>query len=409
VRSASTAAPRRDDSPARRVAKIIHAVGARPNFVKVAPVVESLAGTSGIRQIVVHTGQHYDDALSRDVLEDLGFPVPDRFLGIGSGTHGEQTGKVLIAFERVLIDERPDLLVVAGDVNSTLACALAAVKLGIPIAHVESGLRSQDWTMPEEVNRILTDRVSALLFTHSPEAAENLVLEGVDRRRIHYVGNTMIDSLRRFEEAARQRTAWGSLGLDEGSFVLTTLHRPSNVDDPVRLHRLVDALIGLGRQAPVVFPVHPRTRARLESTGDLRRLGSAAVHCLEPLRYLDFLSLETAAGAILTDSGGIQEEASALGVPCYTFRKNTERPITITMGTNRLIGDDPAAIATVRVAPRAPGPCRIPLWDGRAGERIAAVLTQALRLPSAHALSAAPPETVTTMPLRSPGVRRAEA
>jgi UDP-N-acetylglucosamine 2-epimerase (non-hydrolysing) len=399
---------RRNERRARAVRKIIHAVGARPNFVKVAPVVEALAGASGICEIVVHTGQHYDDSLSRDVLEDLGFPAPDRFLGVGSGTHGEQTGKVLIEFERVLIEERPDLVVVAGDVNSTLACALAAVKLGIPVAHVESGLRSRDWTMPEEVNRVLTDRVSTLLFTHSPEAAENLVLEGVDPGQIHYVGNTMIDSLRRFEAAARRRAAWRSLGLDEGAYVLTTLHRPSNVDDPVRLHTLVDALIGLGRRAPVVFPVHPRTRARLESTGDLRRLSSASVQCLEPLGYLDFLSLETAAGAILTDSGGIQEEASALGVRCYTFRKNTERPVTVTLGTNRLIGDDPAAISTVRLAPHAPRPCRIPLWDGHAGERIADVLTQALRLPSALAHSATPPVELPPAPLRASGPRRAE-
>jgi len=262
--------------------------------------------------------------------------------------------------------------------------------------------------MPEEINRVLTDRVSALLFTHSPEAAENLVLEGVDRGRIHYVGNTMIDSLRRFEAAARRRAAWRSLGLDEGSYVLTTLHRPSNVDDPARLHALVDALIALGRRTPVVFPVHPRTRARLESTGDLRRLESAAVECLEPLGYLDFLSLETAAGAILTDSGGIQEEAAALGVGCYTFRKNTERPVTVTLGTNRLIGDDPAAISTVRVAPRLSGPCLIPLWDGRAGERIADVLVESLRLPSALAPAAAPSAEPTPAPLRSSGVGRAE-
>jgi UDP-N-acetylglucosamine 2-epimerase (non-hydrolysing) len=229
-----------------------------------------------------------------------------------------------------------------------------------------------------------------LLFTHSPEAAENLAREGVDPGRIHYVGNTMIDSLYRFEAEARQRAVWRSLGLAEGSFVLTTLHRPSNVDDPVRLHQLVDALIELARKAPVVFPVHPRTRARLESTGDLSRLASAGVHCLHPLRYLDFLSLETEAGAILTDSGGIQEEAAALGVPCYTFRKNTERPITITLGTNRLIGDDPAAIGTVELAPRVPRSSGIPLWDGHAGERIAEVLTEALAVPGASDAAASP-------------------
>ena len=396
---------RRNSSRAGGARKIIHAVGARPNFVKVAPVVEALADAAGVRQMVVHTGQHYDAALSGDVLNDLGFPAPDRFLGVGSGTHGEQTANVLIAFERVLVEERPDLVVVAGDVNSTLACALAAVKLGIPIAHIESGLRSHDWTMPEEINRVLTDRVSTLLFTHSPEAADNLALEGVERDRIHYVGNTMIDSLRRFEAVARQRATWKSLELNEGAYVLTTLHRPSNVDDPVRLSAIADALIALARHAPIVFPVHPRTRARLESTGDFARLASAAVHCLEPLRYLDFLSLETAAGAILTDSGGIQEEASALGVSCYTFRQNTERPITIRLGTNRLIGDDPAAIATIRVARDAPGPCRIPLWDGRAGRRIAEVLRQALPLsglapPAAALATLIPPASDERRPAR---------
>jgi UDP-N-acetylglucosamine 2-epimerase (non-hydrolysing) len=388
--------------------KIVHAVGARPNFVKVAPVVEALAGVSAIRQLIVHTGQHYDDALSRDVLDDLGFPAPDRFLGVGSGTHGEQTAKVLIAFEQVLIEERPDLVVVAGDVNSTLACALAAVKLEIPVAHVESGLRSRDWTMPEEVNRVLTDRVSTLLFTHSPEATENLVREGIDSELIHYVGNTMIDSLRRFEATARRRAIWRNLGLAEGAYVLTTLHRPSNVDDAARLHALVDALIELRRHALLVFPIHPRTRARLESTGDLDRLNSAGVRCLEPLGYLNFLSLETGAGAILTDSGGIQEEASALGVRCYTFRKNTERPVTITLGTNRLIGDDPAAISTVRVAPRSPGSSRIPLWDGHSGERIADVLTQALELDSARAPSSMRPANPTPALLRSSAARRPE-
>jgi len=256
--------------------------------------------------------------------------------------------------------------------------------------------------MPEEVNRVLTDRVSTLLFTHSPEAAENLVGEGIDSERIHYVGNTMIDSLRRFEATARRRAIWTNLGLAEGAYVLTTLHRPSNVDDGARLHALVDALIELGRHAPLVFPIHPRTRARLESAGDLDRLNSAGVRCLEPLGYLDFLSLETGAGAILTDSGGIQEEASALGVRCYTFRKNTERPVTITLGTNRLIGDDPAAISTVWVAPRAPASSRIPLWDGHSGERIANVLTQAPELRAAPSDGA---QHAKLTPLRSSGRR----
>jgi UDP-N-acetylglucosamine 2-epimerase (non-hydrolysing) len=396
---------RSNDGPTRPPRKIVHAIGARPNFVKVAPVVDALADASGIRQVIVHTGQHYDVSLSSDVLDDLGFPEPHHFLGVGSGMHGEQTAKVLIAFERVLNEERPDLVVVAGDVNSTLACALAAVKLEIAVAHIESGLRSRDWTMPEEVNRVLTDRLSTLLFTHSPEAAENLVGEGIESERIHYVGNTMIDSLRRFEAEARRRAIWTNLGLDEGAYVLTTLHRPSNVDDPVRLQALVGALIELSRRAQLVFPIHPRTRARLKSTGDLDGLDSAGVLCLEPLGYLDFLSLETGAGAILTDSGGIQEEASALGVTCYTLRKNTERPVTITLGTNRLIGDDPAAIANVSIAPHASEPPQIPLWDGHAGERIADVLTQVLRQPSALTRDA----VLETTQLRPAGLRRAKA
>ncbi len=246
---------------------ILYVVGARPNFVKAAPVIQALAGDQNVRQIVVHTGQHYDPALSEEVLEDLGFPVPDRFLGVGSGTHAEQTGKTLIAVEQVLLEDGPDLVVVSGDVNATLAAALAAAKLSIPVAHIESGLRSGDWSMPEEINRVLMDRLSQILFTHSPEAADNLALEGVDGRRIHYVGNTMIDSLRRFEGAARAKEAWGPIGVEPGRFVPVTLHRPSNVDDSVSLRAIVDALVELASRMAVVFPIHPRTRERLDVEG----------------------------------------------------------------------------------------------------------------------------------------------
>jgi len=356
---------------------ILYVVGARPNFVKSAPVIQALAGDERIRQIVVHTGQHYDSALSEEVLLDLGFPDPDRFLGVGSGTHAEQTGKTLIAVERALLDTRPDLVVVSGDVNGTLAAALAAAKLSIPIAHVESGLRSRDWSMPEEINRVLTDRLSEILFTHSPEAGDNLAGEGIDESCIHYVGNTMIDSLRRFEAAARAAEAWRPLGVEPGRFVLVTLHRPSNVDDDGRLEAIVDALAELVQSVPVVFPIHPRTRARLDSDRAGERLAASAVLCLDPLGYLDFLSLELSAGAVLTDSGGIQEETSALGVACYTLRANTERPITLSAGTNTLLGDDPGAIPAIRPSP-ATEPAPIPLWDGRAGERAAAVLAAAL-------------------------------
>jgi UDP-N-acetylglucosamine 2-epimerase (non-hydrolysing) len=355
------------------VTKIVHVVGARPNFVKVAPVVEALSRISLLSQVVVHTGQHYSEKLSAEVLSDLQLPAPDRYLGVGSGTHAEQTARVMVALEEVLEHEQPGLVVVAGDVNSTLASALTAVKLGIPVGHIEAGLRSRDWTMPEEVNRVVTDRVSELLFTHSPDANDNLLGEGIDRSRIHYVGNTMIDSLRRFEADARGRRAWDRFGLQEGAYVLITLHRPSNVDDPKRLEAICDALAALGERAPLLFPVHPRTRERLDEGALLGRLAANNVLCIAPLGYLDFLSLETGAGAILTDSGGIQEEASVLGVSCYTFRANTERPITLSHGTNVLIGDDPAAILEVRIRPRVEPP-DIPLWDGKAGERIAAIL-----------------------------------
>jgi UDP-N-acetylglucosamine 2-epimerase (non-hydrolysing) len=357
---------------------VAYVVGARPNFVKMAPVVDAMRRRGQTRQLIIHTGQHYDRRLSGDILDDLGFPDPDVCLEVGSGPHGDQTGKVLAGFEQVLMERNPDLVVVAGDVNSTLACALAATKLCIPVAHLESGLRSEDWTMPEEVNRVLTDRMSDLLLTHSPEAEPNLLREGIDPARIHYVGNTMIDSLRRLEGRSRRRAAWSELGLVDSEYVLVTLHRPSNVDDPVRLSAIVEALIELGERTPVLFPIHPRTRARLRDANGLRRLASAGVQCIAPAGYLDFLSLQGAAGAIVTDSGGVQEEASALGVRCYTFRANTERPVTLTHGTNTLLGDDPALIAGIEPSPLPPTPSAIPLWDGHAAERTAEVLTAAL-------------------------------
>jgi UDP-N-acetylglucosamine 2-epimerase (non-hydrolysing) len=357
---------------------VVFAVGARPNFVKMAPVIEATRRRGHFRQLVVHTGQHYDERLSTEIIDDLGFPKPDRFLGIGSGSHGEQTGFTLVAFERVLLDDPPELVVVSGDVNATLACSLAAAKLGVPVAHIESGLRSGDWSMPEEQNRVLTDRLSDFLFTHSPEANENLVAEGIPADRIHYVGNTMIDTLRRLERDARERRAWAGLGADEGDYALVTLHRPSNVDVEERLRGIVTALAELGGRMRVVFPIHPRTRARLASGEGLDRLERAGVICLDPLGYLDFLSLQCGAGLIVTDSGGVQEEAAALGVPCYTLRANTERPITITQGTNTLIGEDPAAIGDIVLAVEARAPRAIPLWDGRAAERVADVLGSAL-------------------------------
>jgi UDP-N-acetylglucosamine 2-epimerase (non-hydrolysing) len=353
---------------------VIHAVGARPNFVKMAPLIDALGQRGVSRQLVVHTGQHYDRKMSDEILEDLGFPPPDCSLGVGSGTHGEQTAKVLMAFEEILLQHRPAVVVVAGDVNSTLACALAASKLGLPVAHLEAGLRSGDWTMPEEINRVLTDRLSDVLLTHSPEAETNLEREGVDVSRVRYVGNTMIDSLRRFEGKARDRAAWRTHQVEEGEYVLVTLHRPSNVDEPRQLSEIVSALIAVGRRSPIVFPVHPRTRARLSDAGLVTALKTAGVRCIDPVGYLDFLSLQTGAGAIVTDSGGIQEEASALGIACYTLRSTTERPVTISHGTNALLGDSPSALLEVRPSGRPPTPCAIPLWDGHAAQRAAAAL-----------------------------------
>jgi UDP-N-acetylglucosamine 2-epimerase (non-hydrolysing) len=357
----------------KHVIEMIQVVGARPNFVKMAPIIDALARRDDVSQLVVHTGQHYDERMSAEMFSDLQLPQPDIFLGIGSGTHGAQTARALSAFEEVLLDRRPDLVCAGGDVNSTLAVALAAAKLGIPVAHVEAGLRSFDWTMPEEINRVLTDRLSTLLFTHSPEAAGNLESEGIDPSRVHFVGNTMIDSLRRFEGAALARRPWDLVGVAAGRYVLVTLHRPSNVDLAHQLERIVGALIRLGEHADVIFPVHPRTRARLDAAGLLEPLENA-VHCLEPVGYLDFLGLEAGAGAIVTDSGGVQEEASAFGIPCFTLRANTERPVTITQGTNTLLGEDPTPIVDIRPGAAERAPAEIDGWDGRAGERVAAVL-----------------------------------
>jgi UDP-N-acetylglucosamine 2-epimerase (non-hydrolysing) len=363
---------------------IVHVVGARPNFIKMAPLIEALERRGATQQIVVHTGQHYDRRMSDEILSDLGFPAPDYSLGVGSGSHGEQTGKVLIAFEQILLEHRPALVVVAGDVNSTLACALAAAKLGIPIVHLESGLRSNDWGMPEEINRVLTDRLSDLLLTHSPEAETYLAREGVDTSRIRYIGNTMIDSLRRFEGAARERAVWTSYGVSRHEYLLVTLHRPSNVDTPAGLAAIVNALCTLAHRESIVFPIHPRTRARLAAGGDLTRLESAGVRCTEPVGYLDFLSLQAGAGAIVTDSGGVQEEAAAFGVPCYTLRANTERPVTITHGTNTLLGDDPATLLSITVSGHPPTPCAIPLWDGHAADRGAAAIIEAFPVVAEH-------------------------
>lgn len=353
--------------------RILYVVGTRPNFVKTAPVIGALRGRDPEgRHAIVHTGQHYDRLMSEVFLEELGVPAPDYMLEVGSGSHATQTARTMERLEPVLADERPDLVMVPGDVNSTLAAALTAVKMGIPVAHIESGLRSFDLTMPEEVNRIVADRFAAWLFLHSPEAVTNLEAEGIPGERMHMVGNTMIDTLVALEERFRAAGTAARLGLEPGSFVLVTLHRPALVDGPL-LGETVAQLAALAQQLPVVFPVHPRTRKMMEGLEP----DHPGLHLIEPLGYLDFLSLLADAGAVLTDSGGIQEETTYLGVPCFTLRDNTERPVTLTSGTNTLLGLDPAAIARIPalLAERGPAPSSPPpLWDGHAAERIADVI-----------------------------------
>jgi UDP-N-acetylglucosamine 2-epimerase (non-hydrolysing) len=362
--------------------KILVVAGARPNFIKVAPLLDVLRQRPAVAPVFVHTGQHYDYRMSKVFFEDLSMPTPDYHLDVGSGTHAEQTAKVMLAFEPVLVTERPHVVVVVGDVNSTLACAITAAKLNVPVAHVESGLRSFDPTMPEETNRRLTDAVSDLLFTPSEDGDANLLREGVSRERIHFVGNIMIDTLRRHEDAARARKAHERYGFERHGYALVTLHRPSNVDDPRVLDDLVDCLDDLQRRVPVLFPAHPRTRQRLDSSQSGRRLlQMAQLQVCDPVGYLDFLGLLAEARIVLTDSGGVQEETTALNVPCLTLRMNTERPVTVTRGTNRVVGTDPAAIASAVTAvlgePRRAGDLP-PLWDGATAPRIVDILTRAL-------------------------------
>jgi UDP-N-acetylglucosamine 2-epimerase (non-hydrolysing) len=356
--------------------RVCFVVGARPNFMKTAPVHRALGELSpAVERLLVHTGQHYDEGMSSIFLRELALPEPDVFLGVGSGTHAEQTGRALVAVEQVVAEQSPDLVVVAGDVNSTLAAALAAVKLHVPVAHIESGLRSFDEEMPEEHNRKLTDHLSAVLLAHSANAIENLRREGIEEARIHLVGNTMIDSLLEHAEAARALAPWERFGLEPGAYVLVTLHRPTLVDDEELLAETAAALAGLAGWLPVIFPVHPRTGLRLERSSLFETLARSGVHVCEPLGYLEFLGLEAEARAVVTDSGGVQEETSALGVSCFTLRRTTERPVTVELGTNTVLGLAPARLAEVPELVESAHDVRpIPLWDGRAGERAARVL-----------------------------------
>jgi UDP-N-acetylglucosamine 2-epimerase (non-hydrolysing) len=354
---------------------VVHIVGARPNFMKVAPIHRAIARRGRLRQLLVHTGQHYDVKMNDVFFRDLGMPAPDVHLGVGSGSHAEQTARVMTALEQVFEAERPELVSVVGDVNSTLAAALVAAKMAIPISHVEAGLRSFDRTMPEEINRIVTDRLSEWLLTPSPDADENLRREGVDPQKIVMVGNVMIDSLLASKARADKLSTVADLGLTPRGYAVCTLHRPSNVDDPGRFGGLIDALAFVSARIPVIFPAHPRTRKMIAQTGLASRLeASPNLRLVDPMGYLEFLALTSQAKLILTDSGGLQEESTALNVPCLTVRENTERPITIAVGTNTLVGTDPDRIKreAVKILEGRGKRGRVPdLWDGRTSERIA--------------------------------------
>jgi UDP-N-acetylglucosamine 2-epimerase (non-hydrolysing) len=358
--------------------KILSLVGARPNFMKIAPIAEQLGKVPNLQHILVHTGQHYDDALSGSFFRDLGLPRPDLNLEVGSGSHAWQVAETLKRVETVLIEVRPDLLMVVGDVNATVAGALAAAKLGIPVAHVEAGLRSFDNSMPEEINRKVTDVLSRYLFASEESGVTNLRREGVPEERIFLVGNVMIDTLLRHREAAAQSPILTRLQLQDEQgqprpYAVLTLHRPANVDDPAVLSGLLQAVAAIRPGLPVLFPVHPRTRERMKVAGAVPN----GLVLLDPLGYLDFLRLMDRAQLVLTDSGGIQEETTVLGVPCLTLRSNTERPATIHYGTNQLVAMDPQRIVTAArqvLDGHRPNGSRPPLWDGRAAERIVATL-----------------------------------
>ncbi len=351
--------------------KILTVVGARPNFMKAAPLVHCLR-ERGHEAVLIHTGQHYDANMSKVFFDDLGMPEPDEYLGVGSGSHAEQTSRVMVEMEKVYLDRRPDMVVVVGDVNSTVACSLTASKLWIPVSHVEAGLRSRDRRMPEEINRLVTDCIADHLFTPSRDGDENLLAEGVPAEKIHFVGNIMIDSLVTHLDRASQSDACERIGVTPGGYGVVTLHRPSNVDEPKVMHGIVSALAEISNSLPLVFPCHPRTRAKLED--DSRALlDSAAIHMVEPLGYLDFLRLTSQSALVVTDSGGLQEETTYLKIPCVTTRENTERPVTVTQGTNTIVGTDPERIlaAAKRGLEQGVGRGDVPeYWDGQTAGRI---------------------------------------
>lgn len=356
-------------------------VGARPNFMKVAPIHRALARHADrVRHVIVHTGQHYDEKMSKVFFEDLELPVPDVYLGIGSGSHAEQTGRVMIAFEQTLAEVKPDVVIVVGDVNSTLACSVTCAKMHVPVVHVESGLRSFDRTMPEEINRMVTDILSDLLFVTEPAGLVNLRNEGIADEKVHLVGDVMIDSIAQYRAKAAQSGILAEHGLAPRDYTLVTLHRPSNVDVRENLEKVLDIFEQIHDETTIIFPIHPRTRRRIDefALADRFRALERLVLC-DPIGYLDFLCLMDNARLILTDSGGIQEESTYLEVPCLTLRENTERPVTIDVGTNQLLGlDVPLVVAKAReVYAGHPKTGRIPdMWDGRAAERIVTILLE---------------------------------
>ena len=348
----------------------VHLIAAaRPNFMKVAPLYHALAATEDFRPVLIHTGQHYDPNMSDDILSDLRITRPDFHLGVGSGSHAAQTGGVMIAYEQVALQHRPDWLVVVGDVNSTAACAMVGAKLGIRTVHLEAGLRSRDRTMPEEINRLVTDVLADVLWTPSPDADRNLAAEGIDAAKVTRVGNIMLDSFEMVRPRIETQGVARELGLAPSGYAVLTLHRPSNVDDPDRLAAIVEALIAVQKRLPLVFPVHPRTSSRLREAGLEARLAEAGVRLLEPLSYIRFMSLVLDAGAVITDSGGIQEETTYLNIPCLTLRENTERPITIEQGTNRLVRAETLVQALDTALDSKRQPLRPDMWDGDTGRR----------------------------------------
>ncbi len=363
--------------------KVMNVVGARPNFMKIAPIISEMNKHPEFELKLLHTGQHYDAEMSRFFFEDLRIPEPDIYLGVGSGNHGEQTGKIMIEFEKVLLDEKPDLVLVVGDVNSTIACGLVAVKLGVKFAHVEAGLRSFDRTMPEEINRLLTDQISDFLFITEKSGEDNLIKEGISRDKIHFVGNVMIDSLLGNLDRAQNSKIFTDLDLQPREFALLTLHRPSNVDIRENFLEILTALQEIQKEIIVVFPVHPRSKKRLSEFGlnkKLKDMPNFLVH--EPLGYLDFLKLMSEAKLVLTDSGGIQEETTVLGIPCLTLRENTERPVTVLQGTNEVIGVNAKRLVTesrkILNGTFKKGK-RPDLWDGKAAKRLVDVLVESFK------------------------------